>query len=33
MRERVAELGGTLVISSRAAEGTVIEATLPVSPS
>ena len=33
MRERVAELGGTLVISSRPAEGTVIEATLPVSPS
>jgi signal transduction histidine kinase len=32
MRERIAELGGTLVIRSRPAEGTVIEATLPVIP-
>jgi len=32
MRERVAELGGTLIITSRAAEGTVIEATLPMIP-
>ncbi len=32
MRERVAELGGTLVVSSRPDEGTVIEANLPVIP-
>jgi signal transduction histidine kinase len=32
MRERVAELGGALVVTSRVGEGTVIEATLPVIP-